>query len=99
MKIDVLVRTRNSDRLLEECLDSIYREVRVCNLADGMDQDRSSVTHGFPSIGHTVNRPRCTPGRPCSVQGSKVTAGGRNIKSTAASEGRSRRARQGRNKL
>jgi len=43
MKIDVLVRTKNSEKLLEECLASIYKEVPVCHLiiVDGCSEDRT----------------------------------------------------------
>ena len=43
MKIDVVILTKNSERLLEECLVSIYREIPVCHLinVDGFSTDRT----------------------------------------------------------
>lgn len=43
MKIDVLVCTKNSERLLEECLRSIYREIPLCHLLiiDDYSKDRT----------------------------------------------------------
>lgn len=43
MKIDVITRTKNSEKLLEECLASIYNEVPVCHLiiVDGYSEDRT----------------------------------------------------------
>ena len=43
MKIDVITRTKNSERLLEECLTSVYKEVPVCHLiiVDGFSEDRT----------------------------------------------------------
>ena len=43
MKIDVILLTKNSERLLEECLTSIYREIPVCHLinVDGFSTDRT----------------------------------------------------------
>lgn len=43
MKIDVITRTKNSEKLLDECLASIYREVPVCHLiiVDGFSEDRT----------------------------------------------------------
>ena len=43
MKIDVITRTKNSEKLLDECLASIYKEVPVCHLIviDGFSEDRT----------------------------------------------------------
>jgi glycosyltransferase involved in cell wall biosynthesis len=43
VKIDVVVLTRNSEKLLPECLTSIYEEVPVCHLivVDGFSTDRT----------------------------------------------------------
>jgi glycosyltransferase involved in cell wall biosynthesis len=43
MKIDVVMCTKNSERLLEECLTSIYEEIPVCHLIviDGFSTDRT----------------------------------------------------------
>jgi len=41
--MDVIILTKNSERLLEECLTSIYREIPVCHLiiVDGFSEDRT----------------------------------------------------------
>ena len=41
MKIDVVVRTKNSEKVLEKCLTSIYKEIPVCHLiiVDGYSED------------------------------------------------------------
>lgn len=43
MKMDIVVLTRNSERLLKECLTSVYREDSVCHLilVDGFSTDRT----------------------------------------------------------
>ncbi len=43
MKIDVIVLTKNSEKILEKCLASIYREIPVCHLivVDGFSTDRT----------------------------------------------------------
>ena len=43
MKIDVVMCTKNSERLLEECLTSIYKEIPLCHLiiVDGFSTDRT----------------------------------------------------------
>jgi len=43
MKIDVVVRTKNSERVLEKCLTSIHKEIPVCHLiiVDSFSEDRT----------------------------------------------------------
>lgn len=43
MKIDVMVRTKNSEGVLEKCLTSIYEEIPVCHLivVDSFSEDRT----------------------------------------------------------
>lgn len=43
MKIDVIVLTKNSEKILRECLASIYREISVCHLivVDGFSTDKT----------------------------------------------------------
>ena len=48
MKIDVVMCTKNSERLPKECLASIYREISVCRLIvlEGFSEDRTSEIAG-----------------------------------------------------
>jgi len=50
MKTDVIICTKNSDGLLEECLTSIYKEIPVCHLivVDGFSTDRTLEIVGRP---------------------------------------------------
>ncbi len=43
MKVDVVILTKNSARLLEECLTSVYKEIPICHLivVDGFSTDET----------------------------------------------------------